>query len=94
MTTSPQPGEWTRRQVAALDETARRLIGVINTPHFRVARGKVVLDADGNPVPDLRPAREAEKLLKSIVREKLLLTGPPRADPGTPPPGHAEDDTR
>ena len=75
MTTSPQPGEWTRRQVAALDETARRLIGVINTPHFRVARGKVVLDAGGNPVPDLRPAREAEKLLKSIVRESSSSPG-------------------
>ena len=48
---------------------------IIETPHWKVRGGKVVLDKDGNPVPDPGPARRAQRHLDAIARNKQRLTG-------------------
>ena len=63
------------RQIAAYDGMANRLREMIEAPHWKVRRGEVVLDADGQPVPDPRPAREAQSLLDQITRDRARLSG-------------------
>ncbi len=74
MTTEDKAAALTR-QIAAYDGMARRLREMIEAPHWKIRRGELVLDAEGQPVPDPRPAREAQSLLDQITRDRNRLSG-------------------
>lgn len=79
------PGEraahvmFTLRCYAGMEEMLRGVIAR-DLRHYVIRDGEVLLDDDGKPVHDPRPAREAQDLLKAIARDRARLTG--RAVPG------------
>jgi len=78
MTMTPAPDERAAtgaRQVAAYDRLEEKLRDIIGRPHWKVRNGKLLHDADGNPVPDPRPAREAQATLRRVQRDRKRLTG-------------------
>ncbi len=62
------------RQLAAYDRLAGRLRKMIEAPHWKIRRGELVLDANGQPVPDPRPAREAQRLRAQVTRDRARFT--------------------
>jgi hypothetical protein len=67
------------RAIAGYDLMEAVLQEIIDTPHWRVRNGNLVLGDDGQPVPDTRPARQARARLTRIRanRERLAERGKP-----------------
>jgi len=75
--TSTGPGEREDPPLPTYDQIEQRLLEMIAAPHWKVRRGKLVLDQDGEPVPDPAPARRAQKLLDAFRRDRARLAGMP-----------------
>jgi hypothetical protein len=92
VTADAGPGDRAEREPGVYDDAELRLREIIDKPHFKIRRGKIVVDANGEPVPDPRPARKAQRLLESFNRDRARLTGLPQSPPGAPRRNHADDD--
>lgn len=78
MTEDSAAGDFTATQLAHLDRLEAFLRKMADRPpQPLVRRGKIVTGDDGQPVPNLRPAAEARKLLDRLERERAAWTGQP-----------------
>jgi hypothetical protein len=68
-------GHLRRTEAARLDDLIRKAYAILTSEHLLVQGGKVVLDADGNPMHDDGPKLKAIDLLRRLSESRRKLFG-------------------